>query len=92
MTNLEIAQEQIKKEKEEKRIKLTKNALIKKERAQKEIENLQDNIKKLDEEIASLENAEIILNNEECPSLELTSGSGGILYFDNRDNLLKSKN
>lgn len=90
MTNLEIAQEQIKKEKEEKRIQMIKNCLIKKEKLQRGMEELQKEIKKLDEEIASLENAEIILNNEECPSLELTSG--GMLYFNNCDNLSKSKN
>ena len=71
MTNLEIAQEQITKEKEEKRIELIKDALIRKEK-------LQEEIKKLDEEIASLENKEITLDNEDHP----ISTTFGTFYTD----------
>ncbi len=55
MTNLEKAQEQITKEKEEKRIKMIKDCLIEKE-------NFQIKIKEIDEKISLLENSDITLD------------------------------
>jgi hypothetical protein len=77
MTNLEIAQEQITKEKEEKRIQMIKNCLIKKEEIQRRIEELQKEIKKIDEEVDSLENSDITLN-----IFDIVNSNGSIAGFD----------
>jgi hypothetical protein len=61
MTNLEIAQEQIVKEKEAKRLDLIKEQLVKKESLLKEVKEVED-------KITSLETEEIVLEKKNLHS------------------------
>lgn len=62
MTNLEIAQEQLNKQKEERRIELIKEALVEKENKERRLKEIELEIKEIDKRLVELETKEIILS------------------------------
>lgn len=77
MTNLEIAQEQIVKEKQAKRLDLIKEQLVKKESLLKEIKEVEDKIISLETEEIVLEKKNLYSNLENVLTTYTTLGGSG---------------